>query len=570
MGTVHPLGVTPAELSEFFDFLFGDQTGFVYSPTKNPVTDGFEQYFFEWPREKKALIDHVNRYTSTHEVYYGPALFSTRDATKDSFLGTNVVWAEFDGVLPLSLINVPEPSIKIQSSTAGHEHWYWKLEYFVRDQEIVETISQRLTYHLKADLSCWNANRVLRPPGTLHHESAKKTQLKRFDPRTHTLQTFATLPELPIKLLGIGDIHAIPETFPIIAKYRFSEEAIELFRSKAVKKGHRSSALTKLAHFCMEMGMTNAETLSMLYNADERWRKYAGRKDQKERLLGIINYARSLHPVDPVAEAPSSIFRVYSFEEFMATELQVEWVIPELLHKKGLLSLSGPAGIGKSQISLRFAEKIAKGEKFLKWDIPNPLRNIFVSMEMSHEELKYFMEMMAMKENELLKQNMQIMPLGASIRLNNKSAQRELNKVIEKHQPEGIIFDSFGVAVGEDISSDKIIFETLDYIHRTLRLEYGLFVWFIHHPRKEQIGNKKPNKLDDLHGSGYFGRAVSTAISLWQVGKDIEMSCLKLRMAQQWEPFRIQRTPDLDFREIQGGPQKLPQSLMPEESHLDY
>lgn len=550
VGTIHPLGVATSELEQFFDFMYGDERGFVYSPTKNPVTHAFEQYYFQWPTEKKALLNHVRRYSSTHEVYYGPALFESRDATKESFRGTHVVWAEFDGVLPDSLNGVPHPSVKIQSSTATHQHWYWKLTDFIQDAALAEDISQRITYHLQADLSCWNANRVLRPPGTIHHESALQTTILRWDTQTHDLLAFAKLPELPVKLLGIGDIHAVPETIDVICKYEFVDEAIELFKTKSIQKGERSSATAKMAHFCMEMGMTNAETLSILYNVDDRWGKFKNRTDRKERLLGLINHVRSLHPVDIVERDAESIFRIYNYIEFMATELKIEWVIPDLVHAKGLISISGPPEVGKSQVSLRFAEKIAKGTEFLKWNIPKPMKTIFVSMEMAHEELKFMMETMNITDHDLLQENLHLMPLGASIKLNNKTAQGELNKVIEKVQPDGIIIDSFGVAVGDDINSEKIIFDTLDYVHRTLRLEYGSFVWFIHHPRKEQIGNKKPNKLDDLYGSRYYGAAISTGIGLWRAGPDIEVSCLKLRLAKKFEPFKIRRTPDLDFKLI--------------------
>jgi len=550
LGTVHQLGVGSDELGEFFDFMYGEETGFVYSPTKNPVTEVFEQYFFEWPTEKDILLQHVKRYTGTHEVYYAPALFLYRDASKESFRGTNVVWAEFDGILPDSLRGVPEPSIKVQSSTISHQHWYWKLNYFVRDQSIVEDISQRITYLLQADLSCWNANRVLRPPGTLHHESAKQTQLLRWDTRTHDLVAFADLPALPIKLLGIGDIHAIPKILEVVLKYQFIDEAVALFSTDSIPKGQRSSAITKMAHFCMEMGMSNAETLSVLYNVDDRWKKFVNRNDRKERLLGLINYTRAQHPVDVVERDAESIFRIYTYQEFINTELKLEWVIPGLVHKKGLICVSGPPDVGKSQLSLRFAEKAAKGEDFLSWNIEQPMKTIFVSMEMAHEELLFMMESMKIQDHELLHENMHLMPLGASIKLNNKIAQGELNKVIEKVQPNGILIDSFGVAVGDDINSEKIIFDTLDYVHRTLRLEYGMFVWFIHHPRKDQIGNKKPNKLDDLYGSRYFGAAISTAIGLWPTGPDIEVDCLKLRLAKKFTSFKIRRTPELDFKHI--------------------
>lgn len=543
------------ELERFFNFMYGDETGFVYSPTKDPETSNFERYYFPWPVGKQDLINHVTEMTKSREVYYGPALFLSAGGTKDAFKGTNFIWCEFDGTAPESLQEgIPEPSIKILSSVAGHEHWYWKLDHFSSDMQLIEDLSQRLAYHLGADLACWNANRVLRPPSTIHHDSGNATRVLRWDSRKeYAPGSFSSLPDLPVRILKDGDIHAIPAPINVIAKYIWSDENLEFFMEKTVQRGSRSSALAKLGHICMEMGMSNAESLSILLNADSRWGKFAKRKDRKERLLGIINYCRARHPVDVVEEEVVSRLKVYTFDEFKNTQIQLEWVIPDLLHRKGLMSLSGPPMVGKSQLSLRFAEKLAKGQEFLKWKCPKPMKTLFVSMEMPHEELHYALtEMMTIEDSELLRENMLVMPIGSSIHLNSKIAQNELNKVIEEFQPDGIIFDSLGMAIGDEISSDKIIFETFDYVHKTLRGEYGAFVWFIHHPRKGQVGNKKPNTLDDLYGSRFISAALTTAVGLWGVGDNIEVSCLKLRMSEVFRPFKIRRTAEVDFEVIEG------------------
>jgi hypothetical protein len=573
------------DLRTFLEFIYGNETGYAYAPTKNPNPEDpvFKQYFFFWPTGKDKLIEHIQTKSVTHEVYFGPALYNnTKDAEKENFKGTNVVWVEFDGNSPTAVSDIPEPNIKIRSSTTQHEHWYWRLDRFVDDISVLEDVTQRLAYHLNADLGCWNANRVLRPPSTRHHESGLTVTTFRWDPDPTSINLFNGLPAVPVKLLQEQDINYIPPPLEIIAKYDFSKrmEDFKFFTEPKIEQGHRSSALAKLGHICIELGMTNAETLSLLLNADSRWGKFSKRKDQKARLLGIINYCRSRHPVgqsdaptDSDTEIVEPRLKVYTYEEFINTEINLEWVIEGLLHKKGLAMLSGPPDVGKSQVSIRFAEKLARGQDFLKWHIPRPMKTLMVSMEMPHEELHYLLDNMQLEKDPLLNENLLILPLGYSIRLGNKAAQAELAAVVEEFKPDGIIFDSFGVGIGDDLNSEKVILDALDFVHKTLRGGFGCFVWFIHHNRKAQIGNKKPNKLEDLFGSQYIGAALTTAIGLWPTSPGgqgpIEVSNLKLRMAKKFEPFHIKRMTNLDFEVYKGETIKEGKIILPSEGIED-
>lgn len=556
--SVHPIR-TDDKLSEFFDFMFADTEGYAYSPTLHPDTKQFEQYFFKWPSEKDELIAHVRRFSATHEIYYSPALYSRPAATKDAFLGTWCVWAEFDGVLPGSLDNVPEPSIKIQSSTPGHEHWYWRLNSFIGDQSAAEKISRRITYHLSADLSIWNCNRVLRPPGTVHHSSSNQTVVLRWDFKYYDVVDFASIPEVQATLLGEDDdIGEIPEAIDVIFKYKFSEEDSRFFKLKEVKPGYesgsgkgRSAALARLGHICAEMGMSSAESLSLLLHADNRWGKYSKRKDQRHRLLGIINYARLKHPVDPIEAELDTPLRVYTYQDFMSQPKEIDWVIDGFIHRKGLLITFGPAGVGKSQLLLRACEAMSTGKPFLKWQVTRPMRMMYISLEMPDEELYQFLQTMQMPaDNPLLQQNFLVMPLGLSIKLGSGIAKEHLNRVVEKFKPDGIIIDSFLKAVGEDINNTKTVVDVIDYVDTYLRLKYGCFVWFIHHPRKGQVGNRRPDKMDDMFGASYFGNSATNVFTVWGKDNVLKLNCLKLRMAPQWESFSIRRTANLDFKVV--------------------
>jgi len=560
VASVHPIR-TDDKLDEFFSFMFGSTEGYAYSPTLHPETKNFQQYFFQWPSEKQELIDHVRRFSPTHEIYYAPALYSRAEATKDAFLGTWFVWAEFDGTLPDSLKNVPEPSIKIQSSDETHQHWYWKLNHFISDLQVAEQISRRITYYLQADLSIWNCNRVLRPPNTTHHESSRQTSILRWDYKRYGVEDFVGLPDVEAALLGEDDnIGEIPEALDVIFKYPFSEENARFFKLKEVKPGHetgsgkgRSAALARLGHICAEMGMSTAESLSLLLHADNRWGKYSKRRDQRHRLLGIINYARAKHPVDPIEKALESPLRVYTYQDFMSQPKEIDWIIEGFVHRKGLLITFGPAGVGKSQLLLRACEAMATGKNFLKWPVVRPMRMLYISLEMPDEELYHFLDTMKMKDDPLLRTNFMVMPLGLSIKLGSGIAKEHLNRVIEEFKPDGIIIDSFLKAVGEDINNTKVVVDVVDYVDTYLRLKYGCFVWFIHHPRKGQPGNKRPDRMDDMFGASYFGNSATNVFTLWRgSGGLLKLNCLKLRMAAHWEPFNIRRTPTLDFEVVEG------------------
>jgi hypothetical protein len=551
------------ELERFFVYLYGDQEGYIYSPTKDPETGDFEQHFFRWPTERNELVQHVLTLSELYEVYYGPGIYRERKATKDSFLGSNFVWTEFDGVLPASDKNgYPHPTLRIKSSVEGHEHWYWRLEAFLTDQDLLENITQRVAYYLQADLSSWDATQVLRPPGTIHHESGNAVTITAWKETNVTkLVDFADLPQVPVKILQDTDINYIPQALKVIAKYPWKDEDFEFFTVKQLPtkegkpegQGHRNEALAKLGFICIELGMSNAETLSLLLNADERWGKFRKRRDQKHRLIGIINYCRSkkaaeLPPVDPNSKEPEDLLRVYNFEEFISAEIKMEWVVNNLLHKKGLTFLVGPPDIGKSQLTIRTLEKFARGQDFLKWTVPKPTKNLFISMEMGYEELHFFMnDTMHIKSDELLKENLLILPLGSSLPLRSKIAQNKIIEMMEEHRPEGVFIDSFSTAVADELNSDKVILEVMDFVNSVLRARFGAYVWFIHHPRKEQIGNKKPKKLDDLHGSRFIGSLATSVILLWPERGNIEVSCLKLRMAEKFKTFDIRRTPGVDF-----------------------
>ena len=83
-----------------------------------------------------------------------------------------------------------------------------------------------------------------------------------------------------------------------------------------------------------------------------------------------------------------------------------------------------------------------------------------------------------------------------------------------------------------------------------IREEYDLFVWFIHHNRKAQATNKKPNKLEDIFGSIYVTTTATTIMSLWPDGDNIEVKSLKVRLSKPFGTFSIRRNEYLGFKRV--------------------
>lgn len=555
--------ITPFRaLRDFFDYVYGDREGYSYCPTKNPSTGEWSQNFFQWPQQTREIVEHFLA-PSSLELYYSPALYRTNRVTKEAWLGTQVLWTEMDFGVPtaaqLTEKNVPPPTLRVRSSTEDRQHWYWKLAYFENDPDKVEKLTRRITYSVDGDMSAWDYQQVLRPPGTVNHKrQGAPVGLLVQSSVLHGVEDFVGLPEPPQRFeVSSEEIGDIPEALSLIAKYKWNERAFDLFKLPTVDKD-RSSKLCALAYECAEMGMADKEILSILINADDRWGKFKQRNDRVRRLQGIIARARFKYPVIS-PENLEDDFPVFGFESFLATEVQLDWVMEGLLTSQGMGVCAGPPDVGKTQLALQLAIHIALGKEFLIWPSTGPRKNAFISMEMGHDELKYFLDIMAQgltrEEKKLLQKNLIILPLGEPIAITRQAELTKVCRLVEKYQLQGIFIDSLGVATGEGIDKDDVILPLMSNLKTQIIKPYNAFVWFVHHTRKAQVGNKKPNQLADLHGSQYIGSSMTTAIGLWKDKPDdesIEVNRLKGRLAKPWTQFEIARTDTLGFVETSG------------------
>lgn len=552
------MAVNPAErdaqtLRDFFNSIYGAEQGFVYLAFKSPQGQGFQQAFYRWPEQAEGLVADALAKRGTQEVYYGPALYSAPEAKKQNVLGSRVFWIELDGKSIDAWEGLPEPAIRVQSSTDGHEHIYWRTDTLV-SPDTVERINRALTYKFGADSSGWDSTQILRPPATLNHKRGREVKLLVTSDSTIDPEVFSNLPEPP----PLAD-EPVPERIPavedVIAIYKFPKQAWKLFKA-GVPEGKRSDGLMSLGYYCAEMGMQNEEVLAILTNADQRWGKFAHRQDRFRRLMEIVTKARLKYPL--VGERPSESLTSMGLKTLMATEVHLEWIWKGFLQRGGFMLLTGPSGIGKTQFSLNFGASVSLGHNFLDSDVSGARRIGFFSLEMGLVDLKHFLgsQMQGYTEMELaiLEKNLRFYPLGEPLYLNRDEEKERVEKAIHDDQLEGLIVDSLGSTTDGELTDEKDTKNVLDWMDR-IRQRYGVFCWMVHHHRKATGDNKKPNKLSDVYGSQYITARATSVVALWDSGipNTLDFLPLKMRLAAKPEKFHVFRDGNLRFtRKVSG------------------
>lgn len=538
------------KIKEFLTFLYGENEGFSYAPTKIPDTKIWEEHYFEWPRQERQLIEHIRDKSPTFEMYISPALFRTPTAKKSAFKSSGVVWVEFDGELPREMSGLPVPNRVIRSSTTDHQHWYWKLPVAVDDPDYLEMLTKRVVYSLRGDLGTWNCNRVLRPVESKHHESGRTVlEVNKREGFTSDA-VFLTLPEAPEGITGDAFKGEVPSVEEVIRKYPIPDNLWK--RLQLARPEDTSESLCFVAYSAAEMNCTDAEIFALLLHVDEKWGKYKGRSDRMKRLTNILDRAKIKRPKTLAEEeAAKPWFIVSNPFEIIESQEEVKWIIPDIIHETGLGFLTSQPGVGKTQFSIRTALGLATGKQFIDWTIPEPMKILFFTLEMHPLELKWFFAQMlaeaAEEDKELIRENFKVVSLDRRLMLELREHQDQYRSLIEEYSPVGAFIDSFSTAIRGSSSDYEAANEALRFIREVCHSTKS-FTWYIHHDRKPQQGSKVPIGLADMYGSQAMERDASIAMNMYENRDgDIELRCTKARLSKRFDTKVLTRTTELDF-----------------------
>jgi KaiC/GvpD/RAD55 family RecA-like ATPase len=533
MGTVRNLNPTKGT-EEFCNFLWGEEEGYVHLPLKNPDTGEYAyNYFFKWPQERVDVLEHVERHSNTSEVFITPGMFKTRSSNVTEAHGSYVAWADFDGNVPsleeLKEHNIPQPTLRVQSSLPGREHWYWRYEQFVTDIPTVQGINRALSYALEADIGAWDAGHSTRPVGSINHKrGGAPVIIRAHNNFSFAVEDFAQVP-VPEVAYNLEQFkrEVIPNPVKTIMRHGpWPPDAQDLFTKYQQPEGSRSSALTRFAYFCCEQGLDNSETYSLLQWVDKRWGKFYGRSDKEKYYVDLINFARQKRPYEGVKDVSvlADEITTYGFRDVLDYQDKTAWIVKGLLPQKGTAYVVGRPGTGKTTLALGLGSSLALNRQYLDWQSTEEKKYkvLYLSLEMTLEDVNQFFH--KLKENyteeelDQLQENFHTYASPEKIKF-YQSGSPILGKFLRKlenYKPDIVLVDSASFSLASNLINQEEVTKAIELLDM-IKDRYGCTFIFIHHSRKEPPGHGyKEADLDDVFGSAFIAASAASIISLKQ------------------------------------------------------
>lgn len=542
-----------SSISEYLTTLYENTDGFVYLATKDPETADWQKHYFHWPEQRNLVEEFIVTHGQRTNVYIAPALFKDSSSSKKrNVKGSHVYWAEFDGAVPspetLARHGIPEPSMRIRSSSEGREHWYWRCTEFNTDTSNIDGVNRGITYALGADPSGWDADQVLRPPATINFKHNIRVDfIGASDSRITLSQLEELSAEHKVDTNEFEETDVTPLQY-IIGRYEFSK--YELDRMAPTQKGDKSDRIYEIAMFCAEKSMTDQEIFSVLYWADKKVGKFTDRSDKIRQYNNLVSRARAKYPIE---EAIPTGLSLRSFDDILNDPVEVEWQIEGLLQRSGLMILAGEPGIGKSQLSMQFLMAAARGQSsYLGFPIQTGRKGLFISLEMPTVELKSLFRTMKngmpTDEQVLLNENLSWIDRGESLNFRDERVRKLIEETISINNIELMVVDSLSKMGIQKMQDEERIIEMMEWFD-AVRKRYNCSLWIIHHNRKSS-GERKADTMDDVYGSRFItAGATSVVVMARSKGKDnIKLKFEKIRAAPERHPLLITRkTHNLSF-----------------------
>lgn len=585
------------ELFDFFDKILGQTEGILRIATKDKEAH-FVTQVFEWPAKAKNVIDWVNRCRSKHmDVFFSPDLFRPeaqvqKRFTKDLVMGSQVICLDFDGNAPqddewYGEHGLPLPSIKVQTSSVGNQHVYWKLDEFVEDIDKLENMRRTLTYTVKSDPSGWDAGQLLRVPYTTNHKFGKPDD-STYDviieedasDRVYPTDSFPTTDDFRPLVGSLIDRDSLPDLNDVLMDNTFISGFKEIFK-KMPDPNTRSDALMRVAYDAAESDLSNEEIYVLLVDADDRWGKYKHRRDKHLRYFDIIERAKAKYPhgspdINITDDVETDYQRAYGFGELYYSTSKITWVFEGLLSEGGYGILAGPPNIGKTQLAIRLGVACVLQRDYIGWTncSDRAMKVLFYSLEMNKDAIQYFLNQMTdlIPNMDQLTAQFIILPIAELVDFTDVKGQlQQVYNDIETHRPDIIIIDSLSMAVSESLNESKTATSFNKQI-KIIRKKAKCAVVVIHHSKKPQTNKSMTGDMDDLYGSRFITAEADFVITFIPTfdndSNDFDKDPLKVLQQSEsqratgikainskirlgpWVPsIELVRTPTLDFED---------------------
>jgi ribosomal protein S25 len=269
--------VVPNLQAQFFEYLFGEQVGYVCVAYANPDKTQFRQTFYEWPKQKADLKSFISKASFQRNMWFCVNLLHSPERKKENCLPCQLVWADLD-YMDYEDIK-PRPSCIIKSSS-GRFQAFWRLDGYV-PADVAEDFSRKIAYKLGADKSGWDLTQLLRIPLTTNYkyDEQPEVELVYADEERHAIEVFEQIKdtssvdqdEVPTVDEPAPDPLALPSIDQILYKKLYDIQRTagfkELLENDPPQGADWSRMLWRLINLCFEMGMEKEEVFVIAMHA---------------------------------------------------------------------------------------------------------------------------------------------------------------------------------------------------------------------------------------------------------------------------------------------------------------
>lgn len=372
-----------------------DRDGFVFLPWINGSSNTpearrnnyHEGRAFEWPREREAILKHLDDHTND-DLYFTPALFNAKRRIEQNVDAERTLWADLDPVDPRTLDDL-RPTIAWETSP-GRYQAVWLLNTPLTGASWPSRENHRLTLHLGADPSGWDSTQLLRVPGRYNHkptyrgedhEPAQGRLLWDKGPR-YVWSDFDDLPEVgqdttDLELLADESSIDQVDRHEAWARVRLSvsSRCRELMAARSADGADRSDVLWEIERELADAGCSAVEIIAII--RPTVWNKYAGRNDELKRLK--IEAAKAIAERGNRLEALEVIAKpnIAWLSDVMSSAIpRPRWLVKDIWTEGGCGFIAGAPKSYKSWMALDLAVSVATGTPFLgmfKVPVPRPV-----------------------------------------------------------------------------------------------------------------------------------------------------------------------------------------------------
>lgn len=336
---------------------------------------------FQWPREKAAILSHIESHTAD-DLYFAPNLFDGKRRIEQNVAPERVLYADLDPVDPNSLGQL-RPTIAWESSP-GHYQGVWLLNSEHAGASQAGKENHRLTTALEADPSGWDSTQLLRVPGRANYKPEYKDKNKGqpvmgrgllwdAGPR-YVWDDFDDLPE--VGAVVHGDVEMIDEDVidsvdrhEVWARVRLkvSPRCREYLALKTDPVGaDRDQVLWQIERDLADAGCTLIEIVAIV--RPSVWNKYRGRNDELKRLKIEASKAINARP-DQLEEVETPKPNITWLKEVVKNPIpRPQWLVRDIWTRGGCGFIAGAPKSYKSWMGLDLAVTVATGGKFLNQD----------------------------------------------------------------------------------------------------------------------------------------------------------------------------------------------------------